>query len=121
MWHFVGATIFLIYFFLIMQESHKREKEICRLSSKCYNLEEENKKLKIGRDAYNIGDEIVYFTQEESKRYDKWQKFYDFDKMEKVGVLSPEEKLNIIISGILENESNETILQNLIIKSNHIK
>ena len=120
MWHTIGAFIIATFVYLIIKESNKREAEIWRLSSKCYDLEKENQKLKIGRQAYNIGDEIVYFTKEETKRYDKWHKFYDFDKMEKVGILALDEEINIITTGILENKTNEQILKDLIAKSKHI-
>lgn len=117
MWHTVSALIIATFVYLIIKESNKREAEIWRLSSKCHDLEAENKKLKFGRNAHNIGDEIVYFSKYESQRYDKWRDFYDFDKMEKVGILAPEEEINIITTGILENKTNEQILKDLINKS----
>lgn len=120
MWHTVGALIIATFVYLIIKESNKREAEIWRLSSKCHDLEAENKKLKSGRNAYNIGDETVYFSEYESQKYDKWCDFYDFDKVEKVGILAPDEKINIIITGILENKTNEQILKDLIAKSKHI-
>lgn len=117
MWHTTGEIIIAIFFYLIVRESQKRADEIQKLSAKCYDLETENKKLKLGRNAYNIGDETVYLTKSECKRYDKWRDFYDFDKMEKVGILAPEAEINIIIAGILENKTNEQILKDLINKS----
>lgn len=120
MWHTIGGIIIAIFFYLIVRESQKRENEIWRLSAKCQDLETENKKLKLGRYAYNIGDETVYLSEYESKRYDKWHKFYDLDKMEKVGILAPDEEINIITTGILENKTNEQILKDLIAKSKHI-
>lgn len=120
MWYGISGIIIVILWWMIIQERDKKEKEILRLSAKCYDLEKENKKLKIGRNACHIGDEIVYFTKEENKRYEKWQEFYDFNKMEKVGILAPDEEINIITTGILENKTNEQILKDLIAKSKHI-
>lgn len=120
MYHTMGGIVFAIFFYLIAKECERKETEIWRLSAKCHDLEKENKKLKIGRTAYHIGDEIVYFNEHENKRYEKWHKFYDFDKMGKVGILAPDEELSIVITGILENKTNEQIFKNLINKSKHL-
>lgn len=112
MWNIFIAVVFV----LICYETDKYRKEIYRLTNENYNLKKENEKLKVGRTAYSIGDKIVYFTPDEDKRYAKWHDYYYFDHCKEVN-LSDEEELDIVISGIITNKSNQQILKELIDKT----
>lgn len=108
--------IFLISLWF-MSEHHKTEKEIDRLIKKCADLEEENETLKNGRIKRSVGEKRIYFTENESKRYDEWLDFYNFDKIRKVGILTDDDYANIVINGIFKNITNQEILDVLIKKS----
>lgn len=111
----MSYIITAIFIALIINEKQQQDKKIIELTNKKVEIEKENQTLKLGRNAFSIGEKKYFLSEYESLRYENWRKFYyKNDYLFGYNIkLDNDTFYDTIILGILENKSNEDILKEL--------